>query len=267
VSPPEFNDHYDNLIARGFSKSDLDKGRFDLPQAVKLLVAEGLYVDEAREALKGALLSGRLHAGDQKGPDYFQELAVTLQRFGSRGVVQADSLAISRLSRGFAIPWESWYQWMIAGDNVNWETGEIARPFSGHVEIFTPVFRREDLLLLIPRPEPINERAAVYEQKSQGSHASAASSSLQSRSIRPKLKEAPLEGSAIRKALRTVYSKYPKRQGPNINQIVPLVRDVLENDGYTASKARIQKIAAEPEFIDRRGEVGKHRKRTPSSEK
>jgi hypothetical protein len=124
------------------------------------------------------------------------------------------------------------------------------------------MFRREDLLLLIPRPEPINEREAVYEQKSQGSRASAASSSLQSRSIKPKLKEAPLDGSAIRKALWTIYCQYPERQGPNLNQVVPLVQDILRNDGYKASKARIQEFAAEPEFNDRRGEVGKHRKRT-----
>jgi hypothetical protein len=143
LSPPEFNDHYDNLIARGFPKPDPDTGRFDLVAIEKWC--------DARHALF------------------------------------ADSTADS--------------------------------------------------------PPP------------------------QARSIRQKLRDAPLDGSAIRVALRAIYFRYPKRQGPNLNEVVPLVQDSLKNDGYKASKARIQEIAAEQEFVDRRGEVGKHRKRTLSSEK
>jgi hypothetical protein len=210
-----------------------------IPEAMALLLDEGLDTDEARLLLTGALLSGNLRGGDQKGPGHFRELAANLQH----GVAEVDLKAIRRLSRGLAIPWESWTKW-IGDGSVDWKNSEIARDLRGHVAIFTPVFRREDLLSLVPRFDPTSKYASeqIASAPMTGSHASA---------------------DKIRHALRTVYSSYAKGEGPNLNQIVPLVQELLKKEDYRASKQRIQEIAAEPEFADTRGEVGKHRKRTP----
>jgi hypothetical protein len=74
-----------------------------------------------------------------------------------------------------------------------------------------------------------------------------------------KLKDVPINGEAVRKALRSVYSQYAKRQGPNLNEVVAPVQELLVADGYKASKDRIQKIATESEFDEARAEVGKRR--------
>jgi hypothetical protein len=204
-----------------------------IPEAMALLVGQGLDPDDARLLLTGALLGAKLLGGDQKGPDRFTGLAANLQHLSNRGVVEADLKAIHRLSRKLSIPWESWEKWISDG-SVDWKNSEIARDFGDQVVIFTPVFRREDLLSLVPRFELAGEQLSV------------ASNGSQSNTIRSNLQNASTD--RLGKAVRAVYGRYPKRAGPNLNQVVPFVQDHLAIDGFTA------------EFDDARGKVGKHRK-------
>jgi len=63
----------------------------------------------------------------------------------------------------------------------------------------------------------------------------------------------------IRKAIAVIYD-LAEQQGvkpPNIKEIAPAVRKKLSASNLTASDLQIQKIAAEPEFKDRRGTPGK----------
>jgi hypothetical protein len=174
-----------------------------IPEAMAFLIDEGFDRDEARLFLTGALLQAKLLGGDQKGPNQFRELAATLQHPFSRGVVDADLKAVRRLSRGLAIPWESWSSW-IGDGSVDWSHSEIARNFGDRIVIFTPVFRREDLLSLVPKFEPVRE----------GENST------------PTLK--PASEKIIRNVLRSVYQPYPKGEAPNVNLVVHPVKQCLQ---------------------------------------
>jgi hypothetical protein len=76
----------------------------------------------------------------------------------------------------------------------------------------------------------------------------------------PELREASEEETRI--AVRTVYARYPKGAGPNLNDIVPLVQDVLKSAGSKKSKPRIQQIAGGSEFAGARGPQGKRKSRS-----
>ena len=77
--------------------------------------------------------------------------------------------------------------------------------------------------------------------------------------LSPKLELREAKDEEIRNAVRTVYGRYARGAGPNLADIYPLVRDELEKLGLTATKQRIQDIAAEKEFDGVRGQSGKRR--------
>jgi hypothetical protein len=194
-----------------------------IPEAMALLVDKGLDPDEARLFLEGALLGAKLLSGDQKGPDQFRGLAANLQHLSSRGVVEADLKAIRRLSRKLSIPWESWFKWIHDG-SVDWKNSEIARDFGEQVVIFTPVFRREDLLSLVPTFDPTGNYA-----KEQIAPAATTVPSL--KIIRR------ATGVIIRHALREVYSGYPRRGGTEPQSNRPARARVPEKQGLYSEQA------------------------------
>jgi hypothetical protein len=63
----------------------------------------------------------------------------------------------------------------------------------------------------------------------------------------------------IRETVRGVYSAFPDRTGPNINEIVDPVKQILAAFGLNAPKDHIQKIADEPEFKLKRRPSGPRR--------
>jgi hypothetical protein len=212
--------------------------RLTLREAVTLLTSEGLNGNEVCKTLQSALIMGRLNASDRKGRNHFRYLDNYLPALAHRGVAEADLNVVSVLGRGFAIPPETWRQWFTDG-SVNWETGEVPRAFGRHVETFTPMLPRDEVLALFTRFEP--------------------ATSVRPASIKPKFKDAPLDGEAIREAIRTVNSRFFPGKAPNLNDLVQPVQHLLNEGGLKASKARIQELAGESEFKSARGEVGKHR--------
>jgi hypothetical protein len=233
--------------------------RITIPEAIALLVDEGLDPDEARLLLTGALLKDKLRGGDLEGPGKFRELGANLQDLCSGGAMEPELKAIRRLSSGLSIPWESWFKW-IGDGSVDWKNSEIARDVGSRIVIFTPAFRREEVLALVPRFE--SNGKAARESIHPDTPPSAATTGPQSSAIRPNLTDAPI--ARIRDALRRLYSDYETGEAPNINQVVRPVQDLLAIDGYKASKQHIQNIAAAPEFKRKRREVDKHRNQTAS---
>jgi hypothetical protein len=97
-----------------------------------------------REELRCALEDERLLATDRVNRIHFEELANFLTEFGQRGVSRADLDAVRAISRGFAIPPQSWRRWFADG-SVNLETGEVVRPFHDRLVIFRPVLLSADV--------------------------------------------------------------------------------------------------------------------------
>lgn len=116
-----------------------------------------------REELEDALIDGRLLATDRANRVYFEELANFRAEFAQRGVPRADLDAVREISRGFAIPPQSWRRWFWDGV-VNFETGEIIRHFEGyrHAVILRPVLRSED----VPVQTTANQTVAVAGESS-----------------------------------------------------------------------------------------------------
>jgi hypothetical protein len=84
----------------------------------------------------------------------------------------------------------------------------------------------------------------------------AEASSVES-SAKTKLKRASEQ--RIRNALDVVYSPFADGEGPNLNDVVTLVKDDLKQTDHRASKKQIQNIARDTRFACKRREVGKRR--------
>lgn len=99
-----------------------------------------------REELEVALIEGRLLAWQREDWARFEELDRFCHGFALRGVSRDDLDAVRAISRGFAIPTQSWRRWFADG-SVNFATGEIARLFEGYhrVVIFRPVLQSADI--------------------------------------------------------------------------------------------------------------------------
>jgi hypothetical protein len=97
-----------------------------------------------REELQLGLEEGRLLATDRENWAFCEELDRFREEFALRGVSQADLDAVRAISRRAPIPPQSWWRWFADG-SVNWQTGEIVRPFFDRTVIYRPVLRSEDV--------------------------------------------------------------------------------------------------------------------------
>jgi hypothetical protein len=73
----------------------------------------------------------------------------------------------------------------------------------------------------------------------------------------PELREAP--EPVIRSAVLDVYKRTPEGQGPNVNDVISPVEELLKTRTYKTSGRRIRKIAEEAAFAKYRRKLGTHR--------
>jgi hypothetical protein len=208
--------------------------RITLPEAVDLIAGEGLDPDAVWNALFVALSDGRLSAGDCR-PEYFRSLPY--EQLALRRMPQADLDAIRYFGE---IPSGSWRRWIAEDGSIVRKTGEVLRhiPDRGGLIIFQPTLSRVNVLGHFLAPPKLT--APVQPTL-------------------PKLKLEPAGDGDIREVLRVVYDGCPDGAGPNINDVVTLVKPRLEARGLEATKERIQRIADESEFKKKRRVPGKHR--------
>jgi hypothetical protein len=119
------------------------------PSFLKLPQAAELIGREALKELQFALEDGRLLARDRANWAYFEESAHFLIGYAPAYVPQSDLDAVRAISRGHPIPPPSWRRWFWDGV-VNFETGEIKRPFFDREVVFQPELWSKDVLGLVP---------------------------------------------------------------------------------------------------------------------
>jgi hypothetical protein len=138
-------------------------------QALARKVAEGRDSDDVRNALQSALMLGQLAAAEPTRGAYFRDLSDYLPDLALGGLTQADQAAVRSLGRGFAIPRETWCQWVEDG-SFRFDRDEVPRLFPGRVERFRPLLQIAEVDRFFPSLKP-----AAAPELLTAEHAAAAS--------------------------------------------------------------------------------------------
>jgi hypothetical protein len=228
--------------------------RVTLVEAVDLIASSGLRPDDVRDALLRGLSDGLLIAGDLR-PEYFRNLPH--QQLAPIGMPEADLAAIRNFA---AIPPISWLRWVDEDGSIIRTTGEVIRHIPGGRGAihFRPTLSRIDVLAYFMAAKTA-AKAAPPPQVTVTYSLATTNSAVSIQPVLPKLKLEPAGDDDIREVLRVVYNGYPDGSGPNINDVVALVKPQLEVRGLEATKEYIQRIADESEFRKKRRTPGKHR--------
>jgi hypothetical protein len=220
-----------------------------IPDAIAL-VSPPLDAEKVKQALANGLINGAIRSTDA-APQLFWA-AYDFRSLVLQGVPPADLDAIAALAQGRLIPPTSWHMWLSIPGVVHFESGQVIRLWEGRhppLCVFKPLLDRTDVERYFAAPAP---ETAIDQSEEAGTAAEPVDDQPE-----VELKDAP-EGR-IRVTLRSVYASHPEGEGPSLANIIKPVQQQLETQGWRASKMRIQEIAGEKEFENRRRKVGQHR--------
>jgi hypothetical protein len=234
-----------------------------IPEAIAL-VSPPLDAQQARQALANALVNGVVRSTDAQPQLFWQAYDPHMHMLELQGVSRADLDAIAALARGRNIPPSSWHVWFAAG-SVDSGSGQVIRHWEGcrpPLGVFNPLLVRADVERYFAAPEASTAQAVEQEPPTDLADSAAREDASEQplptgSAAAPRLKDTNDE--TILRAVRAVYARYGDGEGPNIKDIVALVKQHLQAQGYKASWERIQKAAGSEEFDTKRREPGKHR--------